>query len=87
MGIPGQWSHRKVKDAYARVGAACKKNGKFLGMGGIGDDKWAPHYIREGGHFVLAHSDHGMIMDSGSRRAAFLRKIEQPAAAAKRGKA
>jgi len=87
MGIPGQWSHRKVKDAYARVGAACKKNGKFLGMGGIGDDKWAPHYIREGGHFVLAHSDHGMIMDSGSRRAAFLRKIEQPAAPAKRGKA
>jgi len=77
MGIPGQWGHQKVKDAYARVGAACRKNAKFMGMGGIGDDEWAPHYIRAGGHFVLAHSDHGMIMDSGTRRSTFLRPIEQ----------
>jgi 2-keto-3-deoxy-L-rhamnonate aldolase RhmA len=76
MGIPGQWGHKKVRAAYDRVGAACKKHGKFLGMGGIGDDAWAPHYISAGGAFVLAASDHGMIMDAGAQRASFLRKLE-----------
>jgi 2-keto-3-deoxy-L-rhamnonate aldolase RhmA len=76
MGIPGEWGHEKVQSAYKRVGAACRRNGKHLGLGGIGDDVWAPHYIKQGAHMVLAHSDHGMIMDSGSARARMLRGLE-----------
>ncbi|MCW3473225.1 HpcH/HpaI aldolase family protein [Limobrevibacterium gyesilva] len=76
MGIPGQWGHQKVQDAYHRVGEACRRHGKYVGMGGIGDDEWAPHYISRGAHMVLATSDHGMIMEAGSRRASFLRALE-----------
>ncbi len=76
LGIPGQWGHQKLQDTYAKVGAACKRNGKFLGLGGIGDNEWAPHYIRQGAHMVLAHSDHGMILEAGTARAKFLRDIE-----------
>ena len=76
MGIPGQWGHARVQAAYATAGAACRKHGKQLGLGGIGDDEWAPHYMRRGARMVLAHSDHGMIMEAGTKRAGFLRSFE-----------
>jgi 2-keto-3-deoxy-L-rhamnonate aldolase RhmA len=76
MGIPGQWGHPKVQDAYEKVGAACRKYGKLVGTGGIGDATWAEHYLVRGARMILAHSDHGMIMDSGTARAKTLRALE-----------
>jgi len=35
MGIPGDYSNPKVKDAYIKVIEACKKYGKTPGMGGV----------------------------------------------------
>ena len=84
MGIPGQWGHEKLQYAYKKVGAACKKNGKHLGLGGIGDNVWAPHYIKQGARMVLAHSDHGMIMEAGTNRANLLRALEKKGAAKKK---
>lgn len=89
MGIPGQWSHKKVKDAYAKVGAACVKHNILLGTGGIGDLKWMQYYVERGAHMMLAHSDHGMIMDSATTRAKALRAMEAklvPAATKKKAK-
>src|SRR5258708_7908532 len=37
LGISGQIGHAKVAEAYETVGAACKANGKALGMGGVYD--------------------------------------------------
>jgi hypothetical protein len=71
----------KVKDAYRRVGAACRKNGKLLGTGGIGDDHWAEHYLTRGAHMILAASDHGMIMQAGAAKAKALRALEGRVAA------
>ena len=76
MGIPGQWGHAKVQAAYEKVGAACKKNGKLLGTGGIGDDQWMQHYMQRGALMVLAGSDHGMIVTAGTERAQRLRALE-----------
>ncbi|MCX7384512.1 MAG: aldolase/citrate lyase family protein [Alphaproteobacteria bacterium] len=84
MGIPGQWGHEKLQAAYKKVGAACKKNGKHLGLGGIGDNVWAPHYIKQGARMVLAHSDHGMIMEAGTNRANLLRALEKKGPAKKK---
>jgi 2-keto-3-deoxy-L-rhamnonate aldolase RhmA len=83
MGIPGQWGHAKVQAAYEKVGAACKKHGKLLGTGGIGDDKWMQHYMQRGALMVLAGSDHGMIMTAGTERAQRLRALEGGAAPVK----
>lgn len=87
MGIPGEWGHPKVQDAYERVGAACKRNGILLGTGGIGDDTWMSHYMQRGALMVLAGSDHGMIMQAGTARAEALRALEaEPIAPAAKGK-
>lgn len=76
MGIPGQWGHKRVQEAYQKVGEACARRGKLVGTGGIGDATWAEHYITRGARMILAHSDHGMIIESGSARAAAWRKLE-----------
>ena len=35
MGLDGQFEHAKVRDAYARTIAACRKHGKHVGVGGL----------------------------------------------------
>lgn len=77
MGLPGQWGHPKVQAAYEAVGAACRKHGKLVGTGGIGDDQWMGHYMQRGALMVLAGSDHGMIVTAGTERAQRLRALEE----------
>lgn len=80
MGISGQAGHPKVVDAYARVGAACAKAGKVLGMGGIHDQENASRYLGMGAKFILSGSDHAYMMQGGSARTAFLRQAASHAA-------
>jgi 2-keto-3-deoxy-L-rhamnonate aldolase RhmA len=72
LGITGQIGHEKVQNAYATVAEACRKSGKILGMGGVYDEQWAKHYISVGARFVLAGSDHGLLLDAATKRASFL---------------
>jgi 2-keto-3-deoxy-L-rhamnonate aldolase RhmA len=74
MGIPGQYGHARVQDAFRRVGEACRKHGKVLAMGGIYETQWAPHYIAAGARMVLAGSDHGILFDAAAQRAKMLRE-------------
>jgi 2-keto-3-deoxy-L-rhamnonate aldolase RhmA len=62
LGISGQLGHPKVVEAYTRVGAACAKSGKVLGMGGVYDQENAAHYIGMGARFILSGADHSYIM-------------------------
>jgi 2-keto-3-deoxy-L-rhamnonate aldolase RhmA len=75
MGIPGQIGHERVQQAYAKVGEACRKHGKFLGMGGVYDNEWARVYLRQGVRFALASSDHSLIVSAGKQRTQFLRGV------------
>ncbi len=75
MGVPGEIGHAKVQKAYADVFAACRKEKKILGMGGVYDEQWATHYIRLGARFVLGGGDHGFLLAAGQARSAFLRGI------------
>ena len=36
MGLPGQYDHPKVEDAYKRTISCCRKHGKHVGVGGFG---------------------------------------------------
>jgi 2-keto-3-deoxy-L-rhamnonate aldolase RhmA len=74
MGIPGQYGHDRVQDAYRRVGDACRRHDKILAMGGIYDSKWAPHYIAMGARMVLAGSDHGILFEAAATRSKMLRE-------------
>ena len=80
LGIAGQMSHPKLVDAYARVGSACHKHGKVLGMGGIGGDEDSTRYIGMGARFITTGSDHSYIVSGSIQRAKFLRscKVGKP---------
>jgi 2-keto-3-deoxy-L-rhamnonate aldolase RhmA len=76
MGISGQILHPRVEEAYRSVGAACRKAGKFLGMGGVYELDAMKHYTGLGVQFILTGSDHAYILAGASLRSAFFRKIE-----------
>jgi 2-keto-3-deoxy-L-rhamnonate aldolase RhmA len=75
MGIPGQLGHERIRAAYETVGAACRRHGKALGMGGIYDEELARRYIGLGARFVLGANDHALLLNAATQRAAFLRGI------------
>ena len=75
MGISGQVGHERVRAAYQRVGDACRRHNKVLGMGGVYDQEVASRYIGMGARMVLAGSDHNLLLEAATRRAEFLRSI------------
>ncbi len=76
LGIAGQTSHQKLIDAYSHVGAACRKHGKVLGMGGISNDEDAARYVGMGARFITSGADHGLLVAGAAARAAFLRGLK-----------
>ena len=75
MGIPGDYSNPKVKDAYTKVIEACKKNGKTPGMGGVYNEELMSVYIKMGMRFILSGSDLSFMMQSASQRSNKLRSF------------
>jgi len=75
MGIPGDYSNPKVKDAYIKVIEACKKYGKTPGMGGVYNEELMSEYIKMGMRFILSGSDLSFIMQSASQRSNKLRSF------------
>lgn len=71
LGIAGQMGHAKIIDAYETVGAACRKHGKALGLGGVYDEVNAARYVAMGARFVLTGSDHSYAVSGAAQRSAF----------------
>lgn len=66
MGIPGQPSHDNIIAAYETVIAACRKHGKWAGMGGAYNEPELRRYIGMGVRMVLAGGDLGLMIQAGS---------------------
>ena len=75
MGIPGDYSNPKVKDAYSKVIEACKKYEKTPGMGGVYNEELMSEYIKMGMRFILSGSDLSFMMQSASQRSNKLRSF------------
>jgi 2-keto-3-deoxy-L-rhamnonate aldolase RhmA len=71
LGISGQMGHPKVIEAYQKVGEACRRHGKVLGMGGVYDEENASRYVAMGARFLLTGSDHSYIMTGAGQRISF----------------
>src|SRR5947199_2972133 len=63
MGIPGKYDDPRVMRAYESVVAACKRHGKYPGMGGLYDHPTKEQYVGDGEPFILCGSDLSTIMD------------------------
>lgn len=75
MGIPGQFGHARIEEAYRAMIAACAEHRKFPGMGGIYDHALMEKFIRMGVRFLLGGGDVALMMAAGKARTAFLRSI------------
>jgi len=76
MGISGQILHPRVEEAYRSVAAACRRSGKFLGMGGVYELEPMKHYAGLGAQFILTGSDHAYMLAGAKIPSAFFRKLE-----------
>ena len=77
FGVPGQNMHPKVLSALERVVAACRKNGKIPGMGGLsgGDVKPYEQVVKLGARFFSAANEWALMMAAGEERVRMLRKL------------
>ena len=77
MGIPGQFNDPRVGEAYRKVIAACRKHGKFPGMGGMYTPELLERHIAMGAQLVLSGSDFSLLMQAGRERASLVRGFEK----------
>lgn len=76
MGIPGQFRHAKLKQAYESTAQACRKHGKILGVGGIrGDLELQRELVQHGARFVIAGNDTGYLLAAARKDVEILRGI------------
>jgi 2-keto-3-deoxy-L-rhamnonate aldolase RhmA len=79
MGMPGQFNDPKVAEAYKKVIAACRKHGKFPGMGGMYTPELLERHIAMGVQLILSGSDFSLLMQAGAARASLIRGFEAKA--------
>src|SRR5215475_13391133 len=75
-GIPGQVDHPRLRAAYERAAAACKKHGRILGVGGIRHNvKLQGELVQLGARFVIAGTDTNYVLAGAKADTEALRKI------------
>jgi 2-keto-3-deoxy-L-rhamnonate aldolase RhmA len=79
LGIPGQFNDPRVAEAYRKVIAACRRHGKFPGMGGMYTPELLERHIAMGVQLILAGSDFSLLMQAASARATLVRGLESKA--------
>ncbi len=73
MGLSGEIDHPDVITAATKVVKAAQAQGKWAGIGGIGDEGMMLRYIGLGMRFILAGNDFSFMMSAAHHRADTLR--------------
>jgi 2-keto-3-deoxy-L-rhamnonate aldolase RhmA len=77
MGIPGDYDHPKVRDAYVRAIAAGKRHGKHVGIGGLGArPKLIAEFVKMGARYVSTGTDLGFLLGAATAQAKQVRTLE-----------
>lgn len=76
MGIPGQVGSAAAFEAASRTIAACRRHGKWAGMGGIVDDTLLARYVGMGMQILVVGSDLSFVLRHSTERASFLRGLQ-----------
>ena len=77
LGIPGQYDDPRVRDAYARTIAACRKHGKHVGVGGLSSrPKLIAEFVKMGARYVSTGTDLGFLLAAATENARQVRALE-----------
>ncbi len=76
-GIPGEYEHPRVREAYAVTIAACRKRGKHCGVGGLATrPDLAAEFVRMGARYVSTGTDLGFLLGACAAHAKAVREIK-----------
>jgi 4-hydroxy-2-oxoheptanedioate aldolase len=76
MGLPGQYEHARVRAAYERTIAACRKHGKHVGVGGLATrPRLAAEYVAMGARYVSTGTDLAFLLAESTVRAKQVHEI------------
>ena len=76
LGIPGQFRHPKLREAYEAAAKACKKHRKALGVGGIrGDIELQRDLVQLGARFIIAGNDTSYLVGAARKDVESLRGL------------
>lgn len=75
MGIPGEVGSPAIEVALTKVVAACRKHGKYAGLGGVGSPELLERYIALGMRFILCGSDLSLFLSAARQHTARFRSL------------
>jgi 4-hydroxy-2-oxoheptanedioate aldolase len=77
-GLPGQYEHAQLREAYAKTIAACRKHGKHVGVGGLASrPDLAAEFVRMGARYVSTGTDLGFLLAAATGKAKEVRDIKR----------
>jgi 2-keto-3-deoxy-L-rhamnonate aldolase RhmA len=75
-GIPGQFEHARVRAAYEKTIAACRRHGKHVGVGGLATrPQLAAEFVRMGARYVSTGTDLGFLLAASTAKAKEVQEI------------
>ena len=76
-GLAGQYEHARLREAYAKTIAACRKHGKHVGVGGLSSrPDLAAEFVRMGARYVSTGTDLGFLLAACTAKAKEVREIK-----------
>jgi 2-keto-3-deoxy-L-rhamnonate aldolase RhmA len=76
-GIPGEYDHPRVREAYAKTIAACRKRGKHCGVGGLATrPDLVAEFVKMGARYVSTGTDLAFLLGACAARAKAVKEIK-----------
>ena len=77
LGIPGDYDHPRVREAYAKTIAACRRRGKHCGVGGLATrPDLVAEFVQMGARYVSTGTDLAFLIGACTARAGEVKKIK-----------
>jgi 4-hydroxy-2-oxoheptanedioate aldolase len=76
-GIPGEYDHPRVREAYAKTIAACRQHGKHCGVGGLATrPDLVAEFVKMGARYVSTGTDLAFLLSACTARANQVKEIK-----------
>ena len=76
-GIPGEYDHPRVREAYAKTIATCRRRGKHCGVGGLATrTDLVAEFVKMGARYVSTGTDLAFLLSACTARARQVKEIK-----------